>query len=55
MGETEINKVTAVKVSRQCPFVLLVKVGSREGKAFGSGVRREVEQGLTAFDRNFEF
>jgi hypothetical protein len=26
-----------------------------EGKAFGNGARREVEQGLTAFVHNFEF
>jgi hypothetical protein len=30
------NKFPAMKVPRQCPFVLLVKVGWREDKAFGS-------------------
>jgi hypothetical protein len=57
------GKFTATKVPRQCPLVLLVKVVRREGKAFGtgegnamrSGARREDEQGLTAFDRSFEF
>jgi hypothetical protein len=29
--------------------------GSGEGREMGSGARREVEQSLTAFDRNFEF
>jgi hypothetical protein len=28
--------ITATKVPRQCPFVLLVKVGWREGKTFGN-------------------
>jgi hypothetical protein len=52
-----------MKVPRQCPFVLLVKLVCSEGKAFGggegremkSGARREVQQGLTAFVHNFEF
>jgi hypothetical protein len=43
-----------VKVPRQYPLVLPVKIGQTEGKAFGSGegrlmrsgVSREVEQGL---------
>lgn len=42
-----------------CP---LVKVGSREGKAFGGGegrvmrkgTGREVDEGIVAFSRNFE-
>jgi hypothetical protein len=46
-----------MKVPSQCPLVLLVKVGWREDKAFGSGegramrreARTEVEQSLTAF------
>jgi hypothetical protein len=29
-------KFTATKVPRQCPLVLLINVGRREGKAFGS-------------------
>jgi hypothetical protein len=48
----------ATKVPRQCPLVLLVKVGSVFGSGKGrmkSGARREVEQGLTAFMYNFEF
>jgi hypothetical protein len=53
----------ATKVPRQCPLVLLVKVGLMKVKAFGSGkgrmkigARREVElQGLTAFVHSFEF
>jgi hypothetical protein len=44
-----------VKVPRQCPLVLLVKLGCREGREMKSGARREVEQGLTAFVQNFEF
>jgi hypothetical protein len=40
----------------------LVKVGSREGKAFGGGegrvmrkgTGREVDEGIVAFSRNFE-
>jgi hypothetical protein len=45
-----------MKVPRQCPLVLLVKVGWRGGKTFGCEegrdeveARREVEQGSTAF------
>jgi hypothetical protein len=30
------DKFTAAKVPRQCPIVLLVKVGSRGGKTFVS-------------------
>jgi hypothetical protein len=52
---------SAMKVPRQCPLVLLVKAGCRQSKAFGSGegramrgARREVQQGLTALDRNVE-
>jgi hypothetical protein len=55
-------KFTAVKVPRQCPLVLLVKVGWRGGKTFGceEGIvkgeaRREVEQGSTALNQNPEF
>jgi hypothetical protein len=48
----------AMKVPRQCPLVLLVKTdgktfGNVNGRALISGAIREVEQGLTAFDRNF--
>jgi hypothetical protein len=46
-----------MKVPRQCPLVLLVKVDWRGGKTFGceEGVvkgeaGREVEQGSTAFN-----
>jgi hypothetical protein len=61
-GKRDI-KFTAMKVPRQCPFVLLVKDGFGEGKAFGSGegkqmnigARREVEQNLTSFLHNYEF
>jgi hypothetical protein len=49
-----------VKVPRQCPLVLLENVGLVESKASGIGegrtmrseARREVEQGLAAFDEN---
>jgi hypothetical protein len=34
-----------MKVPRQCPLVLLVKVGLRESKAFGSGEGREMRSG----------
>lgn len=51
---------TADEVPRQCPLVL-EKVASIEGKAFGSEcremesqVKREFEQELTAFDQNFD-
>jgi hypothetical protein len=52
-----------MKFTRQCTFALLVKVDETEGKALESGegtamisgARREVEQGLTAFDRDIEF
>jgi hypothetical protein len=62
MGKT-LRHSLVIKVPRQCPLVFLVKVGCKEGKTFGSeegtqmksGGRREDEQGLTAFDRNFEF
>jgi hypothetical protein len=57
-----INKFSATKVPMQCPLVL-IKIGSREGKAFGSGegrtmrsgARRKVEQDPTAFDWTSEF
>jgi hypothetical protein len=46
-----------MKVSRQCPLVLLVKAGWRRGKAFcyeegrdESGGEKEVEQGSTALN-----
>jgi hypothetical protein len=47
-----------MKVHRQCPVVLLVKVGGRQGKAvrseegtvMKSGERREVEHGRTALE-----
>jgi hypothetical protein len=50
-----------MKVPRRCPLVLLVKIGLRERKAFGSGTdgamksgaRREVVQGITAFGQEF--
>jgi hypothetical protein len=56
-------KFTAVKVPRQCPLVLLLKVGWRVGKTFGceeiigieGGAEREVEQSSTAFNENSEF
>jgi hypothetical protein len=35
----------AMKVPRQCPFVLLVKVGWREGMAFGNGEGRAMRSG----------
>jgi hypothetical protein len=50
--------VLAMKVPGQCPFILLVKIGWKEGKALGSGesrAMRELEQRFTAFDRNFEY
>jgi hypothetical protein len=55
------DKFSVMKVPRQCPLVLLVKVcrtdrrafGSGEGRVMRSGAKREVEQSLTAFDRNF--
>jgi hypothetical protein len=31
------EKFLAMKVPKQCPFVLRIKVGCRESKAFGSG------------------
>jgi hypothetical protein len=57
------HKFTAMNVPRQCPLVLLIKVGYLLGKAFGSGegkemiseARREVKQGHTVFVNNFEF
>jgi hypothetical protein len=65
-GDTEHS--LTLKVLRQCPFVLPVKIGWREGKALrneegkalGNGFylgykqRKDVEQILTALDRNFE-
>jgi hypothetical protein len=56
------DQFTTMKVPRQCSLVLLVKVNWREGEAFGSGegremksgARRESEQGLTAFDFDFD-
>jgi hypothetical protein len=35
-SSAETATFTAIKVPRQCPFALLVKVGWRGGKAFGS-------------------
>jgi hypothetical protein len=35
----------SVKVPRQCPLVLLLKVGCRESKAFGSGEGRAMRSG----------
>jgi hypothetical protein len=32
-----------------------MEFGSGDGTATRSGVKREVEQGLAAFDQNFEF
>jgi hypothetical protein len=57
------NIFTFMKVPRQCPIVLLVKICWREGKAFGSEegrqmewwAWREVEQGTTAVDLKPEF
>jgi uncharacterized protein Veg len=52
------DRFTAVKVPRQYPVVFIVKAGSRdntEGRGKGSGATRKNEQGLTAFDRNYEF
>jgi hypothetical protein len=56
MTDTAFNgrnkkKLFTIKVHKQCPLVLLVKVGRREGKAFGSGARRDVKQGLSRLDR----
>jgi hypothetical protein len=51
-----------MKVPRQCPLVLLVKVGWGGGKTFvvkkvemKSEAVREVEQGSTALNHNTEF
>jgi hypothetical protein len=38
---------TAVKVLRQCPFVLVVKVDGRQGEVLGSGEGRAEKQGLS--------
>jgi hypothetical protein len=43
----ERAKFTAMRVPRQCPLVLLVKVGWRGGKTFGCEAGTEVEQGST--------
>jgi hypothetical protein len=45
----------AIKVHRQCPLVLLVKVDWRGGKTFGSGARGETEQGPTVLNQNRTF
>jgi hypothetical protein len=50
-------------VPRQCPLVLLVKMGWRGGETFGceegrderGGTGREVEQGSTALNYNSKF
>jgi hypothetical protein len=59
-GEKEINKFTAIKVSRKWPVVILVKTGLTVGKVFGSreremkiGANGEDKQGLTALEQNF--
>jgi hypothetical protein len=39
--QRETAKFTAMKVPRQCPFVLLVKVGWRGGKTIGSDEGRD--------------
>jgi len=51
-----------MKVPRQCPLVLLVKVGWRVGKTFGCEEgrderwrRKEVERGSTALNQNPKF
>jgi hypothetical protein len=52
-----------MKVSRQCPLVLLEKVdlkgvktfGCKEGRDLRGGARREVEHGSTALNYNPEF
>jgi hypothetical protein len=44
-GETRVNKFTTVKVPRQYPFVLLVKVGRKERKPFENGEGREMKSG----------
>jgi hypothetical protein len=57
------HKFTVTQVPRQCPLVLLVKVGRKEGKAFGrvdgramrSGAWREAEQGHSVLVHNFLF
>jgi hypothetical protein len=55
------KNILVLKVPRQCPFVLLVEVclrkgkalGSEEGKALGSGIsyelKKEIEPGLYCF------
>jgi hypothetical protein len=53
----------SMKVPRQCPLVLLVKVDQEKGKAFGSregtamksGERRGDKHSLTAMDRKLKF
>jgi hypothetical protein len=35
-----------VKVPRQCPLVLLVKIDGKEGKTFGNEEGREIKSGL---------
>jgi hypothetical protein len=42
------DKFTAMKVPRQCPLVLLV--GRRKGKAFGSGRGRAIKVGARRDD-----
>jgi hypothetical protein len=39
------DKFTGTKVPRQCPLVLLVKVGWRRGKTFGSEESTEIIAG----------
>jgi hypothetical protein len=45
MGWRAADKFTAMKVPRQCPLVLLVKICSRKDKTFKSGERKEVRNG----------
>lgn len=49
MGETE--KFTATKFHRQFPFVLLVKVGLKEGQTFGSGGGRDMKSGVSGVQK----
>jgi hypothetical protein len=50
-GEGE-RKLTAVKVPRQCPVFLLVKIGWRQCRAFGSE-ESDVTSGLFMFECAF--
>lgn len=50
------RQFTSIKVPRQCPLVLVVKIDSRQGQAFGNGEGKKIICGrVFLVEIHFEF